>query len=107
MENWRDLMRQKRFSEAEKVITEEFSRLEHIGDSILSRGYFYETWASNVERQNPQQALVYYHKALNDYSVYASWATSGGEGTARMVDVDRLDKKIQKLEAAVKKKAAP
>ena len=34
---------------------------------------------------------------VHAYEIYASWSTSGGEGLARMVDVDRERKKLQSL----------
>lgn len=42
-------------------------------------------------------ALSLFRLALLGYQVYASWATSGGEGVARMADVERLQATVAAL----------
>jgi hypothetical protein len=34
---------------------------------------------------------------LGGYQMYASWSTSGGEGMARMLDVNRLKARLKEL----------
>ncbi|HEX8234355.1 MAG TPA: hypothetical protein VF600_00200 [Abditibacteriaceae bacterium] len=99
MQDWRDLMRQKRFTEAQPLVEAEYARGDDYGNFVINRAYFYETWASQLEIENPPQALRLYKEADREYSTFASWATSGGEGTARMLDVNRIRKKIEELKA--------
>jgi hypothetical protein len=99
MQDWRDLMRQQRFAEAQPLVEEEYARGNDYGYHLLSRAHFYETWASQMEYDNLQEAIRLYREADREYSMYASGATSGGEGTARMLDVTRIRKKLADLEA--------
>jgi hypothetical protein len=99
MQDWRDLVRQGRFAEAEPLVEEEYARGDNYGYYVLSRAYFCETWASQLEIGNLPEAIRLYKEADREYSLFASWATSGGEGTARMLDVNRIRKKIEELEA--------
>jgi hypothetical protein len=99
MEDWRDLMRQKRFVEAVPLVEEEYARGDDCGHHLLSRAYFYETWASQLEIENPRESIRLYGEAEREYAMFAAGATSGGEGTARMLDVNRTRKKIAELEA--------
>ena len=39
-------------------------------------------------------AITLLQVALDGYTVFASWSTSGGEGMARMLDVDRIKKRL-------------
>jgi hypothetical protein len=99
MQDWRDLMRQLRFAEAQPLVEEEYARGDDYGHHLLSRAHFYETWASQMEYDNLQEGIRLYKEAEREYSMFASGATSGGEGTARMLDVNRIRKKIEELEA--------
>ncbi len=101
MQDWRDLMRQKSFEEAQPLVEEEYARGDDYGHYMLSRAYFYETWASQLEIENPPEALRLYREAEREYSMFASGATSGGEGTARMLDVNRLRQKTSELQAKI------
>ena len=99
MQNWRDLMRQGRFAEAQPLVEEEYARGDEYGHYLLNRAHFYETWASQMEHDNLQEAIRLYKEADREYAMFASGATSGGEGTARMMDVNRIRKKLAELEA--------
>jgi hypothetical protein len=101
MQDWRDLMRQGRFAEAEPLVEAEYARGDDYGNFVVNRAYFCETWASQLTIVNPREAIRLYREADHEYSMFASWATSGGEGTARMLDVNRIRKKIEELEASL------
>ncbi len=101
MQDWRDLVRQLRFAEAEPLMEEEYARGDDYGHHLLSRAYFYESWASQMEYDNLQEAIRLYKEADREYAMFASGATSGGEGTARMLDVNRIRKKLAELEARI------
>jgi hypothetical protein len=92
-------MRQKRFEEALPLVEEEYARGDDCGHHLLSRAHFYETWASQLEIENPEEAIRLYREADREYAMFAAGATSGGEGTARMLDVNRVRKTIAELEA--------
>ena len=101
MQDWRDLVRQLRFEEAQPLVEEEYARGDDYGHHLLSRAYFYESWASQMEYDNLHEALRLYKEAEREYSMFASGATSGGEGTARMLDVNRLRQKTSELQAKI------
>ena len=62
-----------------------------------SRGWFYETWGDLLSPSS--EAREKYQKAIYMFSIFASWSTSGGEGTARMMEVYRVEKKLEALNA--------
>ena len=101
MQDWRDLMRQNRFEEAVPLVEEEYARGNDCGYHLLSRAHFYETRAAQQEIENPQEALRLYREADHEYTMFAAAATSGGEGTARMLDVNRIRTKIGELETRI------
>lgn len=96
MSDWRDLVRQGKFAEAEELMLAETAREGEYGYEAVTRAGFYEDWGDHAE--NIDKAKKFYLKSLTDYERFASWATSGGEGTARMLDVKRLRKKIADLD---------
>ncbi len=65
------------------------------GGETISRAEFYEDWG-NFLRSGPEAESKYW-ESHSYWANFASWATSGGEGTARMLDVKRLLKKIEGL----------
>lgn len=61
------------------------------------RGAYYENWADTIGDLDDR--IAKYREALNYWQMFASCATSGGEGTARMMDVHRVQKKLERLNA--------
>ena len=96
MTNWRDLVRQGKFAEAEPLMLAETEQETIYGYEVISRAGFYENWGDSFGSKNEAKEL--YEKSLSGYQLFAFWATSGGEGTARMIDVKRVEKKIAGLD---------
>jgi hypothetical protein len=96
MEDWRELMRQRRFAEAEPLMlaATDIER-DKFGDDTVARAEFYEAWGDAT--RDPLEAIDHYHQADFYFSTFASWATSGGEGTARMRDVNRVQNKARNV----------
>ena len=60
-----------------------------------ARAEFYEAWGDALA--TPEEATQKYHTAHYYWATFASWSTSGGEGTARMRDANRVLIKMQAL----------
>lgn len=95
MSDWNDLVRQGNFAEAEASMLAETEKETTYGYEVITRANFYENWGDRAE--NSAEAKKHYEEALRGFQLFASWATSGGEGTARMIDVNRLLEKIAGL----------
>jgi hypothetical protein len=95
MTDWRDLARQGRFEEAESSMLEETAKPTGYGYEFTARAGFYEEWGDRADSR--EEAKKNYAEALRNFQIFASGATSGGEGTARMIDVKRLQKKLDEL----------
>jgi len=94
MSDWRDLMRQGKFTEAEALMLAETNVNEdRYGDNTVARAEFYEAWGDQTRA--PLEAIDHYNQADFYFSIFASWSTSGGEGTARMRDVNRVRNKVK------------
>lgn len=65
------------------------------GDNTVARAEFYEAWGDAT--RDPIEATDHYNQADYYFSIYASWSTSGGEGTARMTDVNRVRNKVRNV----------
>lgn len=96
MNDWRDLAKQGKFAEAEGLMLAETDIRTGYGDEVVTRAAFYEDWGDRAA--NAEEAKKHYAAALRGFENFASWATSGGEGTARMLDVNRVLKKIENLD---------
>jgi hypothetical protein len=93
MSDWRELMLQGRFAEAESAMLEETGGPPNEWPKDPeSQGCFYEAWGDALLPF--EEAETKYRRAHGNFSIFASWSTSGGEGTARMTDVNRVLKKI-------------
>jgi hypothetical protein len=68
------------------------------GSEVVARGAFYEEWGDTVAAEDADAARTAYAQAEEWYAVFASWATAAGEGSARMLDVDRARQKRRELE---------
>ena len=60
-----------------------------------ARAEFYEGWGDTL--QAAEQAKEKYHTAHYYWMTFASWSTSGGEGTARMREANRVLIKLDVL----------
>jgi hypothetical protein len=92
--NWRDLVEAGNYFEAEAGMLAETDRGEGVFPLNEIRASFYENWG---DRLSGDAQIEKYEEALNNWQQFASYATSGGEGTARMLDVNRMLKKIGDL----------
>ena len=88
MDDWRELVKQRRFAEAEPLMLAEMATerdQDMYGDNTVARAEFYEAWGDAT--RDPIEATDHYNQADFYFSMYASWSTSGGEGTARMTSI--------------------
>ena len=96
MSGWRELMAAGRFDEAEApMLAECGGRPNEWPADPEALGEFYETWGDTLSPG--LTAIEKYEKAHGNFAIFASWSTSGGEGTARMMDVNRVLAKIEHL----------
>jgi len=96
MDDWKQLAKMGRFAEAESLMLAA-TDIEHdkFGDDTVARAEFYEAWGDATPE--PLAAIDHYNQADFYFAIYASWSTSGGEGTARMRDVDRVRTKVNNV----------
>jgi hypothetical protein len=95
MEDWRELVKLGRFAEAEPLMLAAVGverEEDPYGDNSVTRAEFYEAWGDAT--RDPIAATDHYNQADYYFSIFASWSTSGGEGTARMQDVNRVRNKV-------------
>jgi hypothetical protein len=98
MDDWKELLKQGRFAEAEPLMLMACSTEQGedpYGDNTVARAEFYEAWGDATP--DPLAAVDHYNQADFYFSIYASWSTSGGEGTARMTDVNRVRNKVRNV----------
>jgi tetratricopeptide (TPR) repeat protein len=77
----------------------ELAALDTAADAdLLWRAANAETYSHRAHRDGHPAAQELYRLALRDHEQYASGATSGGEGMARMVDVERLRRSLPNSE---------
>lgn len=88
-------MQAKRFEEAEQEMLAETEGEAGLGPDAESRGWYYEAWGDMLSPDS--RALEKYREAHYYWAIFASWSTSGGEGTARMMEVNRVLEKIDRL----------
>ena len=98
MKDWRDLARQGKYAEAEKLMLAETEHKTGYGDEVITRAAFYEDWGEHAEDEWEKRRA--FEKSLGYFQLFASWATSGGEGSARMIDVLRVERKLAGLNDA-------
>lgn len=92
--NWRELVAEGSYAEAEAGMLAETDRGEGVFPLNEVRASFYENWG---DRLDGDERIAEYEEALKNWQQFASYATSGGEGMARMLDVNRILKKIEDL----------
>jgi hypothetical protein len=95
--DWWDEARSGRYAEMEAAMLAATDRGEGYFPECEVRGAYYENWADTI--LNRADAAAKYREALNYWQMFASCATSGGEGTARMSDVHRVQNKLERLNA--------
>lgn len=98
-ESWHLLVALGRFAEAEPLMlagTPQTAEADPYGDNTVARAGFYEAWGDTLGQTSA--AAEKYHESERFWSLFASWSTSGGEGTARMMDVNRVRTKIRDTE---------
>ena len=91
MDDWRNLVKERKFAEAEALMLADTEPINE-RDNAVDRAEFYEGWGDAT--RSPVDAIDRYNQADFFFSIYASWSTSGGEGTARMSDVNRVRNKV-------------
>jgi len=95
--SWRDLVSQGRFTEAEEAaVSEAGGPPGEWPRDPEALGWFYETWGDRAV--DKAERIRAYLEADRYFGIFASWSTSGGEGTARIMDVDRVQVKRRELE---------
>ncbi|MBX3292196.1 MAG: hypothetical protein KF881_04790 [Acidobacteria bacterium] len=94
--NWRELVEAGNYAEAEYGMLAETDRGEGFFPLNEMRASFYENWGDRLEGTEQKEK---YEEALFNWQQFASYATSGGEGAARMLDVNRVLEKIEGIEA--------
>ena len=93
--DWRELVEKSNFAAAEEVMREETEAMDQYGENTVTRASFYESWGDALGSNGI--AVEKYNESVRYWSLFASWSTSGGEGTARMMDVNRVLEKIESL----------
>lgn len=93
--NWIKLADQKRFAEAEPLMLEATAGEDPLGDLLIAKAEFYEAWGDHLSPD--PVAAEKYSLSHAEWAWYASCSTSGGEGTARMLAVNRVAQKIADL----------
>jgi hypothetical protein len=87
-----------RFAEAESMVPIVYPDGSAVdGSEVVARAGFYEEWGDVVQATDPAAARTAFAQAEEWYALFASWATAGAEGSARMVDVERARDKQHAL----------
>ncbi len=92
--DWWEVARDGKYAEMEPAMLAETDRGQGFFPECEVRGSYYENWGDTL---CGEEQIAKYREALNYWQMHACQATSGGEGTARMLDVDRVLKKIESL----------
>jgi hypothetical protein len=94
MKTWRELTESGNYVDAAPQMLAETDRGEGYFPVCEIRASFYENWA---EMLVGKEQIAKYHEALRYWQMHAAQSTSGGEGTARMLDVTRVQRIIESL----------
>jgi hypothetical protein len=95
MNDWRELVVAGKFSEAESMMLAEASTADGYGGDVVLKAAFYENWGDSL--QDGSAAKTKYLESHRHWADFASGSSSGGEGAARMLDVNRVLEKIESL----------
>jgi len=90
------LLVRKRYAEALDQLRSSVTPDEYGGEGP-ALGAACSSVAAGLKRKDPAGAAFFYGKARDFYAQYASYATSGGEGTARMLDVRGAEEALRGL----------
>lgn len=93
--DWWQIAREGKYAETEATMLAATDRGEGWFPDCEVRGSYYENWGDTLMGEDQ---IAKYREALRYWQMFASFSTSGGEGTARMMDVHRVAKKIENLE---------
>lgn len=91
---WHELIEIGNYSAAEPLMLAETDRGEGYFPDCEVRASFYENWADQLSGEDQ---IAKYYEALRYWQMHAAQSTSGGEGTARMLDVTRVQRIIESL----------
>lgn len=91
---WWQIAREGKYAETEATMLAATDRGEGYYPECEVRASYYENWGDTLSGEDQ---IAKYREALNYWQMHASQSTSGGEGTARMMDVHRLKKKLERL----------
>jgi len=91
-----DLLAQKLYSEALDQLRKSVTPDEYGGQWPALGAACYSV-ASGLQRKDPNGAAFFFGQARDFYAQFASYATSGGEGSARMLDVRRAEEALRDL----------
>lgn len=94
MKTWRELTESGNYVDAEPQMLAETDRGEGFFPDCEVRGSYYENWGDTLDGK---EQIAKYREALSYWEMFASFSTSGGEGTARMMNVHRVEKKLERL----------
>lgn len=97
MANWKELLSEGRYAEAEAEMLAYTDRGEGFFPLNEIRASFYEKWGDALN--GAADASDKYQIAELNWQQWAACSTSGGEGTARMAEVQRVAKKLEALNA--------
>lgn len=94
MKTWRELIDSGNYESAEPLMLADTDRGEGYFPDCEIRASFYENWGDTLVGD---VQIAKYREALNYWQMHAAQSTSGGEGTARMLDVSRVQKLLDEL----------
>lgn len=94
MTNWRELAGEGKYLDGEAAMLAETDRGEGFFPINEIRASYYENWGDAI---GGDEKIAKYELALTNWGQWASCSTSGGEGTARMSEVDRVRKKLERF----------
>ncbi len=94
--DWWQIAREGKYAETEATMLAATDRGEGYFPDCEVRGSYYENWGDTL---TVEDQIAKYRESLNYWQMHAAQSTSGGEGTARMMDVHRMEKKLERLNA--------
>ena len=94
MADWQEMVEAGNYIGAESLMLAETDRDEGFFPINEVRASFYENWG---DRLGGEERIAKFELALTNWEQWASCSTSGGEGTARMSEVQRVQEKIKAL----------